>query len=315
MKHKVLKYFLILLVCVNITNLFGNDSIVSISYPKDKSISYEDSLSVVMDVKVKDVDVLTIITSKSEENIDLKGDKKTYCKTITLRLGDNTISVRAYKNGVMVDEDIRKIYLAADIYKQFKYPPKNYKQNFFHTDKKESKCINCHDMTLNETPGIAFIDVTKSNCYQCHNKLTSYKYAHAPAVNWLCTSCHTGEAGEDNKDKQGLSKYLPPLPVNKECYRCHKSNKKLWDSYRYRHDPLDSGRCDKCHNPHSSPYSMFVRKPIDNICMGCHSNKHSIDETQNYTIYTGLDTSKDCIKCHSPHAANEAFFLLHPENK
>jgi len=315
MKLGLFRFLLGILICVNPLSMLGDDSIVTLSYPQDQSILHETSLSLVIHVKPDYLDEVKVITPNGEDTLKMKNSKTVYCKTLSLRLGNNTISVRGYKKGVMLDEDVRKVYVMADIYKQFKYPPKTYKHTFFHTDEKESECANCHDMTLNETPGVAFIDVTESNCYQCHKSLTSKKYAHAPAVNWLCTSCHSGKVGSKNEEDKGRSKYIAPEPVNEECFRCHKSNKKLWASYRYRHEPLDSGRCNKCHNPHSSPYRMFVRKPVDKICMGCHNNKHTLDDLDNYTIYTGIDTTKNCVKCHSPHAGNKPFFLIDKKKK
>ena len=217
--------------------------------------------------------------------------------------------LRSYKDDVMVDEQVRHVFVTSQLYNEYRYPPKKYIQNFFHTNANEAKCSKCHDMSVNEEDGIAFMDVTESNCYQCHNKLTKEKYAHAPTVNWMCTSCHSGKVGSDNEKNKRRSKYIAPEPVNESCFKCHQKNLKLWDSYRYRHEPLDSGRCNKCHNPHSSPYSMFVRKPVDQICLGCHADKHIKAQRDKDSACAGTSKAKRCIECHTPHASNRAYFL------
>ncbi len=282
--------------------------------PPDKILLHETTLSVVLKVNTTQVDQIQLWTSMGRTTFDLNSSKAYYCQSISLRLGENRIDVRSYKDNALVSEQVRHLYVTSPIYQEFKYPPTEYQRHFFHTDTNEAKCQSCHDMSVNEVKGVAFIDVTKSNCYHCHHNITNAKYAHAPAVNWLCTSCHNGEVGSDNKKFQGRSKYLVPEPVNTLCFRCHKKNFKLWQSYRYRHEPLDSGRCNKCHNSHASPYKMFVRKPVNSICMGCHKDKQ-IRAKRHGSKCEGASEGKRCIACHTPHASSREFFLKEKKSK
>ena len=282
-------------------SLYALEDSFKILSPKDNSLQNELTLNIVIESKASNFDTLKIVTSKEQISIDTDNTKKIYCKNISLRLGENRISVRFYKNKKIVEEKIRRIYVASQLYHQFKYPPQIYKPTYFHNDKNEKICSTCHDMSVNEVEDIAFIDVTKSNCYTCHKNLTKEKYAHAPAVNWLCTSCHN----INSKDK---SKYTHIEPVSESCLECHLANKETWEDAKYNHEPLDSGHCNKCHNPHSSPYNMFLRKPINQICMGCHKDKHmKAREIKNSTC--GYDKKKLCTSCHTPHASNRPFFL------
>ncbi len=288
----------------------AKEHLITIISPQDFSLHRETTINVVVKVDPQKVDELKIITSTGGSSAKIGDQATMHCNNIELRLGENRVTVRAYKDGIMVDEQFARMYVASDIYYEFRYPPIEYKQSFFHTDKNEKQCKSCHDMSLNEIKNVAFIDVTESNCYTCHSHITKDKYGHAPAVNWLCTSCHDGKAGVENVKNQGRSKYLAGQPVDKECFRCHKSNYKRWSNYRYRHEPLDSGNCNKCHNPHSSPYKKFVRKPVDEICLGCHKDKHiKARELQNSSCAGGIDKEKNCVDCHNPHASNRPFFL------
>ena len=282
--------------------------------PHDKALVHEKVLSVVLKVNTKHVDQIQLWTSVGRITFDVNASKAYYCKSVSLRLGENRIDVRSYKDNALVSEQVRHLYVTSPIYQEFKYPPTEYQQQFFHTDANEAACKSCHDMSVNEIKGVAFIDVSKSNCYNCHNNITKEKYGHAPAVNWLCTSCHNGETGNDNSEFKGRSKYLVPEPINKLCFRCHKKNFKLWKSYRYRHEPLDSGRCNKCHNSHSSPYKMFVRKPVNSICMGCHKDKQTRAMLRGSKC-EGATTGKHCIDCHTPHASSREFFLKEKKSK
>ncbi len=313
---KLLKSLLATAFFLSISNhaLLAKEPPVVIVSPQENTLAHEETLSVVLKVNIKEVDTIELRTSLEQKQLDINSSKAFYCKTLLLSLGENKIAIRSYKNGILINEQIRHLYVTSPIYQAYKYPPIEYKRQFFHTNKNEAACKSCHDMSVNEKKDIAFIDVTESNCYGCHNKLTKEKYAHAPAVNWLCTSCHNGDVGTDNEKLKGRSKYLVSEPVNKLCFRCHKENFKLWKSYRYQHDPLDSGRCNKCHNSHASPYKMFVRKPVNQICLGCHKDKH-IKAKQKGSACEGTSDGKHCIKCHTPHATNKKFLLKEKPEK
>ncbi len=304
----------ILFLYISCVSILAQEQLVTIISPQENKLHHELTLSVVMRVKSEDVNKIEIITSADRKYFDVNSSKTIYCRTILLKLGENKIKVRSYKDEALVDEQSRQLYVTSQVHHEYKYPPIIYQKHFFHTNANEIECKTCHDMSVNEKEGIAFIDVTESNCYQCHNKLTKEKYAHAPAVNWLCTACHNGEVGSDNAKDKGRSKYLVPEPVNTLCFKCHKENFKLWKSYRYRHEPLDSGRCNKCHNSHSTPYSMFVRKPSNQICIGCHREKH-IQAQRKGSACEGTSKGKRCIDCHTPHASSRKFFLKEKTKK
>jgi len=286
---------------VSFVTIYADKDSFNVIYPQDNRLQTELTLNVVIETSASNFDAIKIVTSKEQIDIDLNSSKSMHCKNILLRLGENRISVRSYKNKKFVTEKIRHVYVTSQLYHQYKYPPEIYKKNYFHNDTNEVKCLICHDMSVNEQKGVAFIDVTKSNCYQCHKNLTKEKYAHAPAVNWLCTSCHNTKTKEE-------SKYTALEPVNDSCFECHKENQELWGNAKYHHEPLDAGNCNKCHNPHSSPYNLFLRKPVNQICVGCHKDKH-IRARENKNSKCGYNDKKLCTSCHTPHASNKAFFL------
>lgn len=286
---------------------------VTIVSPQNNLLQHEQTLSVIVRADPERVDAVKIIASTGQQQLDVNSSKAVYCQTILLKLGENRISIRSYKSEILVDEQIRRLYVTSPIHQGYKYPPKVYEKHFFHTDQNEAECASCHDMSVNEKEGVAFIDVTESNCYGCHQQLTRDKYAHAPAVNWLCTSCHNGEVGSDNAQYKGRSKYLVAEPVNALCLKCHKENRDFWKKARYRHEPLDSGRCNKCHNSHSTPYIMSVRKPSDQICLGCHQEKR-IKAKRKGAACAGASVEKRCVSCHTPHASSKKFFMKE-ENK
>lgn len=292
-------------LCISFANLLAEDKLITVISPQDNTLQTELTVNLVVKIKEKSFDTVKIVTSIDQIVIDLNSSETVKCKNISLKLGENRISVRGYKNKVILDEMNRHIYVASELYHQFKYPPKIYKQSYFHNDRNEEKCIKCHDMSANGIKGIPFLDVTKSNCYQCHKNITKEKYAHAPAANWLCKSCH-------NIDNKKQSKYTAREPINKSCFSCHIENQELWGSSRYRHEPLNTGHCNKCHNPHSSPYNMFLRKPVNEICLGCHKNKYIKTKLNKDSICGGINDESLCINCHTPHASNQPFFLKKP---
>lgn len=292
----------VLIFCLSALWLFAQGVVLEVLTPEDSSLQSEQTLNVVLKLDKNSVDSIKIITPIEHISLGVESKKETECKNISLRLGENRVAIQAYKRGVLVDEQVRNIYVSSELYHQFRYPPQKYEKTYFHNEVNEKACSKCHDMSVNEVKGVAFVDTTKSNCYVCHKNINKEKYAHAPSANWLCTSCHM-------ESKKGVSKYLTKEPAVASCFECHKENEELWNSVKYRHEPLDSGRCEKCHNPHSGPYNMFIRKEVNQICLGCHKDKNiEIMQSQN-SACAGIRDGGQCTECHTPHASNRPFFL------
>jgi len=320
---------------------------VQIIQPAENSIHYEDTASVVIQIDPNKIEKLEMIThfqifeldpdekvvykktnkkkGKERFHFNVKEGKAFYCKSIDLRYGKNLVQIIAKtKDGKVIKKKV-ELYLASPILRAYKYPPPKYKETFFHTEENEKICAKCHDMTVNEKKGVAFEDVTKSNCYKCHRKLTTrYEYKHAPARNWLCaTTCHIGKTGKLNKRLEGKSRFIWPEPQGPECYRCHKEKRKEWNNKRFHHDPVVAGMCDKCHNPHSSPNRYFLRKPSWYLCTTCHEDKvirgHVVftflgrpHPTRGFKDPSNPKRDLSCISCHEAHNSDNNFMLLKP---
>jgi predicted CXXCH cytochrome family protein len=295
--------------------------ILKIIHPSEARISEENIISVVIETQNTSLDSMIISNDMNETfHININSSRTHYCKKITLHLGENNISVSGYNGTSLVKQEKRTVFLTSKVDREYRYPPKDYSTNYFHNDGNEKICSKCHDMRINEVPGVAFEDISTSNCYQCHSSITTKKHAHAPAVNWLCTSCHNGKVGIYNQADENKSKYTFPDPIGEVCLSCHKKNKELWATKRFNHEPADSGRCNKCHNSHSENSEFYLRKPAWELCTGCHKDKvdgvHIVKTFSRvmHPTHQVKDPSRpgkdlSCTSCHNPHVSNAPSLL------
>ncbi|MCK9373183.1 MAG: hypothetical protein M0P91_08290 [Sulfuricurvum sp.] len=286
---------------------------VEILHPVDKKIHHEAYTGLTVKVHDRNISKILILTDRNERyTLEMTRECDDVCsKTVKLHPGENTIRVWGYKGEHLAYEAKSELYYVSQSLKGYKVPPKFYKETFFHTDKSEKECEQCHDMSLNEMKGVAFVDVEESNCYMCHKKTTTGKYAHAPAVNWVCSSCHSGKREEKGKRVSEMSKYHVPDPIHVICYGCHEKNKEIWDRKKYRHLPFDAGLCNKCHNPHASEHSMFIREVPNVLCTECHGDKKFPPSMRDNSRCPGTQ-EPSCVKCHNPHASDNPYFLDEP---
>lgn len=287
--------------------------------------SEENSASFVIEAKKTLIDSIEIITDTNETiKIPIDANRSFYCKSIKLHVGENRVKVVGYKNAVAVKEEARELYLTSKVDKEHRYLPREYVKGYFHNDENEKLCVQCHDMSVNEVKGEAFVDVKKSNCYECHKNINTKKHAHAPSVNWLCTTCHNGEVGALNKADSAKTKYSVPDPIGDVCFSCHKKHKEEWGKNRFNHEPAESGRCNKCHNSHSEDNEMYLRKSSWDLCTTCHKDKiegahvvktfgRAAHPTHGVKDPSRMPKELSCISCHSPHASNTSS-LLHSQS-
>jgi len=312
-----IKYFLMPILLFSL-NVFAGEMPLKILQPSGKQAYQNGWASFVIKAEPKIVKELKIEVGGQGYPIELKEEKDIYCKSVPLSLGINMITVKASdKNGTGYEQK-SELYFTSPVHKEFKYPPMEFADFSFHTKEQEKFCQECHNMVSNEKKGVAFEDVTQSNCYGCHKQITSEKFGHAPAVNWLCTSCHNHEP--DGRYIKADSKYPVIKEINKQCYLCHEKKRKLWLKKKYQHEPMDVGRCNKCHNPHASSYEKFLRKPEWELCTSCHldkiEGKHVISSFRknDHPTHNVKDPSRpgknmSCISCHNPHASDSRSML------
>ena len=318
MRSYLLNYFVLVALISSSTFAFDVFKVIT---PNKPDVHDENIMAVVVKVDTNVTDLLSITTDENlTYTLDIIGNKEYYCKNIPIHLGDNEVYIKAYQGDTLLKEYKQNVYYTSKVYKQFKYPPLKFEYNYFHKEKNEKECAKCHDMSVNETKGVAFEDVRKSNCYTCHKPIGYKKHAHAPTVNWLCTSCHNGTVGKYNRYDINKSKYTVADPIGTVCLTCHKKTKKKWAKERFKHEPVDSGRCNKCHNPHGSDEINYLRRPEFDLCTSCHKDKINgshIIRTYSKKIHpvrgkkdpTRKDRELSCVSCHEPHASNSPSFI------
>ncbi len=299
---------------------------VTLIQPFDKGVYTEEYISVTFVVDPIEVDSVKLFSSENERAIiRMEEDRDAYHYLFRFSFGEHSIRAEAFKDGRIVGKDRVKIYRKAFLSKYYRVIPAGYEVKFFHTDRMEKKCEMCHDMSVNEEEGVAFYDVSESNCFDCHQSLLYKKFAHAPTVNFVCLPCHTGKTGEKNRKYRGKSKFLYPDPIGDTCFKCHKKSRKKWMARRSMHDPVGAGKCNLCHNPHSSDINKnFLRNEVWTLCTSCHTDKRSKQSYVTLFKYrqkggAGVERSLlegdfDCITCHNPHASDRSYLIRQEYN-
>ncbi len=292
--------------------------------PIQYQIAEEDTTSVVIETNSSLIDYFVISNDLNlSRRIDVDSNRSHYCEVIYLELGDNKIYIDGFKDGVLVKNKVQKVFHTSSAYKEYKYPPNKYDFNYFHNESKEKVCATCHNMSVNEVKGYAFEDVTKSNCYQCHSHIAEKDHGHAPAVNWLCTSCHNGEVGKFNRFEKGKTRFNVPDPIGTVCFNCHKKTKENWEKKLFQHEPVENGSCDRCHSSHSSKRASYLKKPVWDLCHTCHKidGSHVIKTLfgKKHPTKGVKDPSRpgkelDCMSCHYSHASDNVSLLKGKSN-
>ncbi len=322
-----------------VIGLSAEDKIVQIIYPLNKSVYNEGFATLSIKIEPAKIEKIKIVTDTNLSiEIEPNRSKKVYCKTVPLKLGVNNIEINTRLNNGLNKKQNLQLFYQNEIYETAEEIPIGYNKIFFHNDVYEALCVNCHNLKPDIKPDKVKLfskesaiedfplpeNPQDSNCYTCHNKLTSRKNGHAPAVNFMCQMCHNGETGENNLEVKGKSRYLYPDPVMNVCFKCHDRIEHIIEKNYSDHGPTNSGRCNLCHNPHSSDNIFFLKKPIWNLCTTCHAEKasglHVIASFVFQRNKGGHPTKgrKDpsrpgrelvCSSCHNPHGSKGPFLL------
>lgn len=138
-----------------------------------------------------------------------------------------------------------------------------------------------------------------NQCISCHETFgESKKITHRPMVSG-CFTCHVVSKElkhPQQKDSIRLKKDVPGL-----CYGCHPEG---GFQNSHIHQPVLSGKCLSCHNPHHSDYDYLSVNNVPELCFECH-NKDRFTRKYEHTV-----SLKGCVRrCHNVHASAFPYLL------
>jgi predicted CXXCH cytochrome family protein len=180
-------------------------------------------------------------------------------------------------------------------------------------------CFNCHDETI-FVRSFQHGPVGAGDCIACHNPhaTEAEKLLIAPlGEGQLCFQCHA-----DRRDSFTLKEVHPP--VQEDCGLCHDPhssdykmqlmmeqtelcktchmdiNPEVYKNIanaKFKHVPVDEGRCASCHRPHSSNYKPLLDETLEKLCFKCHIDLG--DEVAESKFRHGPVKTGDCTACHN----------------
>jgi predicted CXXCH cytochrome family protein len=113
-----------------------------------------------------------------------------------------------------------------------------------------------------------------------------FYYGHPPFVQQKCAECHESGLG------MGMKKKTPDL-----CFDCHKD---FLTTAKVKHQPVESGDCNSCHDPHQSDKNkQLLLKTGKDLCFDCHDNFLDKAKVKHQPAENG-----ECLACHNPHATD-----------
>jgi len=203
--------------------------------------------------------------------------------------------------------------------------------------KEPALCLECHTASKKDlAPAHDNQPLGNSKCSGCHDPHSSNipkllrEFSHGPYKARLCSACHP--APVDGKVQ------LAAADVNQLCYDCHTGFKEEMEGTKSRHKLLSQSNrsCMDCHDPHAANQDYVLKKPIQDLCLGCHietpnkttpgampsqeatnTSKGSDDNNTQYlklsSKYVHEPARKSCVLCHDAHGSEFPKELRAPE--
>jgi predicted CXXCH cytochrome family protein len=135
---------------------------------------------------------------------------------------------------------------------------------------------------------------------QCHSTMLKAKVIHPAAKS--CEDCH--QAAATPHPQKGKKTFTLAEKGAVLCKMCHSG---IGDRKKV-HDPVKSGECTACHDPHESNEAKLLVKPRESLCSECHSDK------SNLKYMHGPAAVGDCTGCHMPHDSDNNALLVKKGN-
>lgn len=140
----------------------------------------------------------------------------------------------------------------------------------------------------------------KCNNPECHATEMSKEVVHS-AIEDGCDTCHELNGEGEHPLSEG-EEFILTSEREELCLDCHD----IGEEGAIMHDPVESGDCIACHNPHSSSNEYLLKAEVDaRLCEGCHD----LDYWQNKKSHGPVAAGK-CLVCHQPHYSKNNMLLI-----
>ncbi len=167
-------------------------------------------------------------------------------------------------------------------------------------------CIACHTPHAGKHKNLLIASPEKGEvCFQCHKDRQqefTMKHVHDP-VQENCNKCHDPHSSEVRFQLHKEGSEL--------CLDCHdKKSPELSNAIKnskYKHQPVDEGRCTDCHRAHSSDVKSMLKKSTEELCFTCHDEL--ADEVAGSDFRHGPVQTGDCMACHDVHGSQNSRIL------
>jgi len=188
-----------------------------------------------------------------------------------------------------------------------------------HSTTINQQCLACHQQSV-EPLKIGFpTEKVQAFCFGCHTGKKvwlSRQFIHGPITIGGCTLCHNPH-GENNR-YQLFEEGALAL-----CLACHSDKEglvaeKAEDRMPYVHGIVSGGGCVICHDPHATDQQFMLKKPVNELCSGCHPgvvSKTVGHPLPNHPVAAPRELMRPgrkltCASCHDPHGSTNPLMLV-----
>jgi predicted CXXCH cytochrome family protein len=148
------------------------------------------------------------------------------------------------------------------------------------------------------------VDAKTCTTADCHPEVKDYPAVHGPVNVDACDACH--KLTDPAKHAYELTR-----PKNQMCTFCHKMDSVsgmggAGGALPVVHQPVKTGDCLPCHNPHGGKTTKLVRgDSLQAVCNQCHQDVVGKKKNVHGPVAAGA-----CEACHSPHASQNPKLLV-----
>ncbi len=206
-------------------------------------------------------------------------------------------------------------------------------------------CHACH-MNLRSPPGERDADLaalsgeSRDECLCCHeamaDRLAQASFIHAPTGGGAgCTACHDMSRGDSPRpaaeQERALCLSCHDNPITADNGRPVASIAALLAAGSVQHEPVKSGQCSACHDPHASDHARLLvgeyaagfYAPFDlsqyELCLRCHDSNKLLrksdatvtgfrnGELNLHWLHVNRSKGRTCRACHETHASSQPF--------